>query len=287
MEIIILLAMTSVHFVSVISVLLFHRFGRLSAPGRLVLARAQLAGTLGPVGGFVMLYGAGVFVLTAGGLALGELVQRVEGPVDRAVFDLMEDHYDRQWADPVELVGRLGNVWQTRFVALVAIVVLTGVALWRRERPWVPAFLISTSVLVQKFDQAALAKVVDRGHPPTTLGTFPSGGCARVLVIYGTITFLALAYSCAGRAVRIWSWSAIVTLAYVEGCTRTYLNKHWVTDVFGGWAVGGAMLLVTVFAARALLDARRMAPDGDASPNRSNPASRPRHRALAGVMPDC
>ncbi|TYB48039.1 phosphatase PAP2 family protein [Actinomadura chibensis] len=279
--------MTSVHFVSIVSVLLFHRLGGTSAPGRLALARTQLAGTLGPVGAFVTLYGAGMFVLTAGGLALGELVQRVEGPVDRAVFDLMEAHYDRRWADPVELVGRLGNVWQTRFVALAAIVVLTGLALWRRERAWVPGFLVGTSVLVQKFDQAALAKVVDRGHPPTTLGTYPSGGCARVLVVYGTITFLALAYSRAGRAARMWSWSAIVTLAYVEGYTRTYLNKHWVTDVLGGWAVGGAMLLVTVFAARALLDARRTAPDGPPAPARPHPdrSPDPCHRAFAGMMP--
>lgn len=280
MLILALLAVISLHFVVVISALLFYLLGFRPAPARLALAREQLGGTLGPVGAFAVLYGAGMFALTAGGLALGEIVQRIEGPVDRAVFDLMEDRYDRQWAEPIELVGRLGNVWQTRFVALAAMVVLTGFALWRRERAWVPALLISTSVLVQKFDQAALAKVVDRGHPPTTLGTYPSGGCARVLVIYGTIMFLTLTYIRAGRVVRMTGWSVIVTLAYVEGFTRTYLNKHWVTDVMGGWAVGGAMLLITVFAARVLLDARRMAVDAPSAPIRSRPEP-PRHRTFA------
>lgn len=257
-----LLAAVTAPLVFVTSSLLYRRFGNRRAPTRLALARSQMTGTLGPVGAFVLLYGAGVFVLTAGGLALGEFVQRIESAVDRPLFDMMENLYDPRWAEPVELVGRLGNTWPTRYAAVAAIVVLTGLALWRRARPWVPALLIGTSVVVQKFSQAALAEVVDRGHPPTTLGTYPSGGCVRVLVIYGTIAFLAFAYLRAGRTVRMYGWSLIVTLAYVEGYTRTYLNKHWVTDVLGGWAVGGAMLLVTVFAARVLLHAPRMAADG-------------------------
>jgi membrane-associated phospholipid phosphatase len=38
----------------------------------------------------------------------------------------------------------------------------------------------------------------------------------------------------------------------MEGYSRWYLNKHWVTDVLGGWFYGGLLLAVAVFAGRAL-----------------------------------
>jgi hypothetical protein len=33
-------------------------------------------------------------------------------------------------------------------------------------------------------------RVVRRGHPPTTFGTYPRGGCARVLIVDGLILFM-------------------------------------------------------------------------------------------------
>ncbi|WP_018653346.1 phosphatase PAP2 family protein [Actinomadura flavalba] len=237
-------------------------------PARLLTAREQLLDNVGPIGAFVMLYGAGIYAITAVGLLLGEFLQRIEDPVDWPTFRYVEDVQDTGWASVMNTVGQMGNIDETRVVAVVSIVVLTAVALLRRERPWVPAALISCTVLTQKFGQAALAKIVDRGHPPTTLGTYPSGGCARILAIYGTIMFLVLAYARAGRLLRSAGWALIVTLAFAEGYTRMYLNKHWLTDVWGGWAVGGMMLVVTVFAARALLDrpdGRARTPDGNAA----------------------
>jgi membrane-associated phospholipid phosphatase len=45
--------------------------------------------------------------------------------------------------------------------------------------------------------------------------------------------------------------AAMVTL---EGYTRVYLLKHWLTDALGGYVYGGLMLTVFVYAGRALLD---------------------------------
>ncbi|WP_161102702.1 phosphatase PAP2 family protein [Actinomadura rayongensis] len=234
-------------------------------PPALLDARAQLTGTLGPGGAALTLYGAGVFLLTAVGLVLGEIFQRIEHPVDWAVFHWIEDVQRHGWAEPMRFLGQMGNIPETRGTAAVAAVVLTVVAVLRRERWWVPAVIIGGTVLVQKFDNAALAKVVNRGHPPTTLGTYPSGGCGRTLAIYGTVVLVALAYTRAGRTVRCAAWSLIVTMAFMEGYTRTYLNKHWVTDVLGGWAVGGMLLVVTVFACRVLLPRTDGAPNGGAT----------------------
>ncbi|TDD72834.1 phosphatase PAP2 family protein [Actinomadura darangshiensis] len=204
-----------------------------------------------------MLYGAGIFITTAVGLILGEVLQRFEHPVDWAVFHWVEDASGQGWLHAMTALGRMGDPWPTRYTAIVAIVILTGVAIARRERFWVPAGFIGGSVVVEKFDQTALAKIVDRGHPPTGLGTFPSGGCVRILVIYGAIMLVVLAYLRAGRVVRSFGWSLIATMAFAEGYTRIYVGKHWATDVLGGWVLGGLMLAVTVFAGRALLARER------------------------------
>lgn len=239
------------------------RGGRLASWTRpLGEARAQAVATLGPVGGFVLFFGAGIFLSTAAGLALGEALALIEGPVDWPVFHWVERIHEPNWAHVMNVVGQVGNIPQTRGFGVVAAV---GLMLLAPSRRWVPPVLIGSVIVVQKYAQAGLAKIVDRGHPPTTLGTYPSGGCVRTVVIYGSVVFLVLAYTRAGRRWQGLGWALIATLAFVEGYSRTYLNKHWVTDVLGGWAVGVMLLGVAVFAGRALLPAGTgQGPDQDA-----------------------
>jgi membrane-associated phospholipid phosphatase len=228
---------------------------------RLREARGQFVATLGPAGGFFLFFGSGVFAVTGVGIALGETLALLEDTVDRPTFRLMERVHDRDWAQMVEFVGRMGNIPQTRGVALVAAVGLIFLAPGRR---WAPPVLIGTVVVTQKYVQSGLAKIVDRGHPPTTLGTYPSGGCARTIAIFGVIAFVVLCCTGASRRWRSATWGLIAMLAFIEGYSRTYLNKHWVTDVVGGWVFGGMLLAVTVFAGRALLAPRVRAGAGAA-----------------------
>jgi membrane-associated phospholipid phosphatase len=225
--------------------------GRLTAAThRLGEARAQSVVTLGPVGGFVLFLGAGVFLTAAVSIALGEALARLENPVDRPVFHWVERVQQQDWARLMNTIGQMGNIPESRGVAVVAAIALVFVAPSRR---WVPPVLIGSMIVVQKYAQAGIAKIVDRGHPPTTLGTFPSGGCARSLVFFGVIVFLTLVYTGAGRRWRGIGWGIVAMLTFVEGYTRTYLNKHWVTDVLGGWLFGAMLLAAAVFAGRALL----------------------------------
>jgi membrane-associated phospholipid phosphatase len=122
-----------------------------------------------------------------------------------------------------------------------------------RRRWWAPGILILSVILVEKYQQSMLATIVDRGHPPTTLGTYPSGGCARLISVYGVILFAILELARAGRRTRVLTWTVLAAAAFMEGYSRWYLNKHWLTDVLGGWLYGGLLLVVAVFAGRALL----------------------------------
>ena len=85
--------------------------------------------------------------------------------------------------------------------------------LWIRRRWWVPAIILPVGYLMEKYGQEPLKLVVHRGHPPTTLGTWPSGGCARVILVYGLIVFFILRGR-SPRSVVPWAagWSLVASL---------------------------------------------------------------------------
>jgi membrane-associated phospholipid phosphatase len=218
---------------------------------RLRLARTQLVGSLGPLGAFVMLLGGGVLVVTGIGVLFGFGIATLEHPVDWWAFRLSDRLRAGGWAHLMNVVTQMGNLPETRTAGVVFAVLLAFAA---RPRWWAPAALILSVIVVEKYQQSLLGTIVGRGHPPTTLGTYPSGGCARLISVYGVILFLVLQLTRAGRRTRAVAWALLWAAAFAEGYSRWYLNKHWLTDVLGGWFYGGLLLAVAVFAGRALTD---------------------------------
>jgi membrane-associated phospholipid phosphatase len=225
---------------------------------RLRLARTQLTESVGPIGAFLFLLGGGVLVVSAVAAVLGFGLAALEHPVDWWAFHLSDRLRWHGWARVMTVVTQAGNLPETRTAGVVFSVLLAFVA--GRRRWWAPGVLIVSVILVEKYQQSMLATIVDRGHPPTTLGTYPSGGCARLISIYGAILFLILELAHAGRRTRTLTWTVLWTAAFIEGYSRWYLNKHWVTDVLGGWLYGGLLLAVVVFAGRALVGRREVPP---------------------------
>jgi membrane-associated phospholipid phosphatase len=217
---------------------------------RLRLARTQLTESVGPVGAFIFLLGGGVLAVSAVGALFGFAIALLEHPVDWWAFHLSDRLRWHAWARVMNVVTQTGNLPETRTAGAVFAVLLAFVA--GRRRWWAPGVMILSVILVEKYQQSMLATIVHRGHPPTTLGTYPSGGCARLICIYGVIIFLVLELTRAGRRTRLLAWTVLYAAAFMEGYSRWYLNKHWVTDVLGGWFYGGLLLAVAVFAGRAL-----------------------------------
>lgn len=215
---------------------------------RLRLARLRLIETLGPLGAFVMFLGAGVLVVTPVAVVFGFGVAALEHPVDWWAFHLADRLRSPGWARAMNVVTRMGDLAETRITGAVAAVALAFVT----RRRWAPAAAIAAIIVVEKYQQSLLATIVDRGHPPTTLGTYPSGGCARLIAVYGVIVLLVLERFRAGRRARAAAWTILATAAFAEGYSRWYLNKHWLTDVLGGWFYGVLLLAVAIFAIRAL-----------------------------------
>jgi len=90
--------------------------------------------------------------------------------------------------------------------------------------------------------------LIDRARPPATewIGTasgasFPSGHASDSVAVYGIVAALIAASTPYWpRKVGLWAGALIVWI--VVGITRLYLGLHWLTDVLGGYALGGLWL---------------------------------------------
>jgi membrane-associated phospholipid phosphatase len=92
----------------------------------------------------------------------------------------------------------------------------------------------------------AIKAAVDRPRPPDPLvsapgSSFPSGHAAHA-ILYPFLAILAVKLAPGMRA--SWRTAIVVTgfsLAVVVGLTRVYLHVHYMSDVYGGWALGAAV----------------------------------------------
>lgn len=255
----------------VVAGLLRRPVGGASTPGRLParVAAAQqglLVGLTGPGAALAVLL-AGVAAVVALLWPLGVVVKALQPRVDVPLFRFARDRQGHPtWTHVNDVLTLMGNRPQVKLVCVVSAVVLALV--WRRRAWWLPPVVIAAAFGAEKYGQKILTKVVARGHPPTTLGSFPSGGCARLIAIYGVILYVVvLSQRRPAPTTSRWLFGLLALAAYVEGYTRIYLLKHWFTDVVAGWLFGSLLLFVLMAAtttlARGADDARVVRRDED------------------------
>lgn len=81
----------------------------------------------------------------------------------------------------------------------------------------------------------------------------PGGGPSQILSVYGLVLVLILVLvPTLTRAWRAGLFTGLALAAIVEGYTRWYLARHWVTDAVGAIVLGYLLLAVAAAAAAAL-----------------------------------
>lgn len=140
------------------------------------------------------------------------------------------------------------------------MLVLSVIALFLARRRWEAAVLGVSSVLTIALN--VLAKMLVRYPGPTAPQTpelwtfndftFPSGHVMFFMAFFGFAFYLI-----ASRMKRSWIRMALLIpfgfLIVCVGFFRVYLLAHWTSDVLGGYALGGVMLILSI-----LVDQRRM-----------------------------
>lgn len=216
---------------------------------------------------------------------LGAGAHRLEGAVDRPVWRWFGEHQNQGWTNAWWHITNMGSPTITQQLAIIGSIVMAVV--WRRRVWWLPPVMLCAGYVAEKYGQIILKLVVDRGHPPhaaekfgviaSTHGTWPSGGCARVLVIYGLITYFAVRAYRDGRSREAWIAAAgFVSLALtVQAYARLNNMEHWITDVVGGTIFGTALLALMIAGAEIVQHGarRRSARRSAAEPEQSSLAA--------------
>ncbi|MFF7025137.1 phosphatase PAP2 family protein [Streptomyces klenkii] len=152
----------------------------------------------------------------------------------------------RGWTRCVRVLSDwLWDPWTMRAALAVA-------ALWLvRRRDWLLcAWIAGTSALGTALQQG-LKAAVGRARPswPDPVATahyaaFPSGHALTATVACGLLVWLLWRYGVRAAWLRAALAAGAVSVLGV-GFTRLYLGVHWLSDVVGGWLLGGALVAVS------------------------------------------
>jgi hypothetical protein len=199
-----------------------------------------------------LIVAAGTAVALAFGLVAGVAFVATERSIDIPLYAwLVENHQpDSGWTAFTDAYTQIGD--PLPMVVQVAVgTVLLCVVFGRRW--WLPAVALPLALALEWGLQQSIAWIIDRGHPPLGTGTYPSGGSARFVVIYGLVLVLAtVRWPAIPQRWRMAGAALVAGLSLFEAYTRLYLLKHWPTDVPAGLVIG-AILLATLSAAVAIM----------------------------------
>jgi membrane-associated phospholipid phosphatase len=192
---------------------------------------------------------AGGALLVYGVMALlGLLVVHNGLTLDRPIYDWTIAHQIHLWTRVMHRLTKIGDTWTTWGAAAAAAVCMA--VTWRRNR-WLPPVALGSLIVIDHFLTLALRHTFHRlGPPDSPLGTYPSGGCARVVVFYGLIAYLLWHEYSGRRRAAVWAAASVAALAFNEGYSRAYLTLHWSTDIVSGWLYGALLLAVFIIAVR-------------------------------------
>jgi membrane-associated phospholipid phosphatase len=189
---------------------------------------------------------AGTLVVFGVMCALGLIVVHHGLAIDKPIFGWMTKHQVHVMAALMKRLTKLGNTWTTWGAALAASACL---AVTWRQRKWLPPVVLLTTIVVDHFTTLALRHVFHRLGPPTSpLGTYPSGGCDRVILFYGLIAYLLWREFSGQRRTAIAIAAAVAALGFNEAYSRVYLSLHWFTDALSGLLYGTLLLAIFIIA---------------------------------------
>jgi membrane-associated phospholipid phosphatase len=157
---------------------------------------------------------------------------------------------------------------------MASLTTVTVVLAWAWGRRAFAAAAAGGLIVTWAVEQTAKA-LVGRARPSQALAlidrpisqSMPSGHAVVSIVFIGLLVYALFRWTerrplggdhgrssaagapVAGRAVTALRWAGLIAAVPVVGMigvSRVYLGVHWLSDVLGGWCLGGAFLIITL-----------------------------------------
>jgi membrane-associated phospholipid phosphatase len=149
--------------------------------------------------------------------------------------------------DVTAVTSEIGGTLTITILAVVVVAVAAFV--WRR---WREPMLVAVAVVGEVAIFLAVTALVDRQRPPVRqldeappTSSFPSGHTAATIVLYGALAVLA-SERARSALVRGLFFTLAVVLPLLVASSRLYRGMHYLSDVLGGFLLGGLWLLAAV-----------------------------------------
>ena len=198
--------------------------------------------------GMLLILAVGAVAVYAVTCLLGVLVVHAGPTIDKPVYTWMIHHRVHIWKSVMDRVTKMGNTWTTWGAAVAAAACL---AAFYRRRKWLPPVVLGAAIFIDHYLTLALRHTFHRlGPPDSPLGTFPSGGCDRIIVFYGLIAYLIWREVSGRRTHGDLAGRRDRRAGLHEAYSRVYLTLHWFTDVISGLIYGGLILAVFIVTIR-------------------------------------
>jgi membrane-associated phospholipid phosphatase len=153
--------------------------------------------------------------------------------------------------DSFRLVSILSSLEALALVGVLVAVVLLVRRCWLTLAAWLVAVLGGEALNLLLKDLFARPRPHFK-HPLVveTSYSFPSGQAMESLVVYGMLAYFAV-LTLKGWGKHAFSVGGAAVLVVLIGFSSVYLGAHYVSDVVGGFAAGGAWLgaLITAWEA--------------------------------------
>lgn len=133
-------------------------------------------------------------------------------------------------------VGRIGKTWMHGPAALAA-----AGYVWPKSRAGSATILISSvagSALGHGFERLLTPRLAPPGRFSLTEPSYPSGHTLRATTVSLVSTWILVGERLVPRHL---AFPLGVAIPIGVGMSRIYLDKHWATDVVGGWLAGIAL----------------------------------------------
>jgi membrane-associated phospholipid phosphatase len=223
----------------------------------------SLRGTGSSIIGLLLILAVGAAAVYGLTCLLGLVVVHAGPHIDKPIYTWMTHHRVHFWKSAMNRVTKVGDTWTTWGAAVAAAVCL---AAFYRSHKWLPPVALGAAIVFDHYLTQGLRHTFHRlGPPDSPLGTFPSGGCDRIIIFYGLIAYLIWREISGSRKAAIWSAGVVAALAFSEGYSRGYLTLHWFTDIISGLIYGSLILAVFIATTRVVVGPART-PGTEATP---------------------
>ena len=144
----------------------------------------------------------------------------------------------------------------------LTIAAAASVVLWRRG--WREAVLVMTIIVLVGANEG-LKALIGRPRPGGGIGidhdSFPSGHVFESVILLGMLWVVLVAPGIRGVAARRTLAIAMVGAAVLIGVSRVFLERHWPSDILGGYLFGGLALWGLLWARERFLSMPTASPE--------------------------